>query len=221
MTGKSTFNPNIQTLRGLSVLLVIFYHFFDFPKTGGALGVGVFFCVSGYVITNVLIYEFSRNQKVNILNFYLRRAKRLLPVLFLVLLLTSLIFFCISKFTFIEVPLSQMLYSSLVGAFYLGNIYGFLGLGSSDLFLPIAHFWSLAVEEQFYLVYPIAIVAILKKTKRSQIWLFAFLILSSIIFQVLSSFAHVTIWTLPITYLETLGFGCIWAIVNSRRLINI
>jgi peptidoglycan/LPS O-acetylase OafA/YrhL len=88
MVRTSTFNPNIQTLRGLSVLLVVLYHFFDFPRNGGALGVGIFFCISGYVITNILIVEFSKNNQIDIVRFYSRRLKRLLPLLLLVLLLS-------------------------------------------------------------------------------------------------------------------------------------
>jgi peptidoglycan/LPS O-acetylase OafA/YrhL len=221
MVRTSTFNPNIQTLRGLSVLLVVLYHFFDFPRNGGALGVGIFFCISGYVITNLLIVEFSNNNRIDIVRFYSRRLKRLLPLLLLVLLLTTFSFLVLASISIIVIPTDHMLTSVVACALYVGNFYGFLSQDSNDLFLPIGHFWSLAVEEQFYLIYPIVILILLKKSLKIQIVFFLFLILLSFLFQISAGLIEFTIWTLPFTYLETLGFGCLWAILQSNKIIRL
>ena len=85
---EKLWNPNIQALRGLAILLVLIFHFFGWPEQFGALGVGIFFCISGYLITNILITEFRDTGRISISNFYLRRARRLLPLAFLVIALT-------------------------------------------------------------------------------------------------------------------------------------
>jgi peptidoglycan/LPS O-acetylase OafA/YrhL len=143
----------------------------------------------------------------------------LLPLLLLVLLLTTFSFLVLASISVIVIPTDHIVTSVVACALYVGNFYGFLSQDASDLFLPIGHFWSLAVEEQFYLIYPIVILILLKKSLKIQIVFFSFLILLSFLFHIYAGLMEFTIWTLPFTYLKTLGFGCLWAILQSSKII--
>ena len=146
---EKLWNPNIQALRGLSILLVLIFHFFGWPEQFGALGVGIFFCISGYLITNILITEFRDTGRISISNFYLRRARRLLPLAFLVIALTWAIAGLASLF---PSSLSQISsdnsygdlrhysFSAIFCIFYVGNLLGFANLGYNDLAEALAHF---------------------------------------------------------------------------------
>ena len=127
---------------------------------GGFLGVEVFFVISGYLITLLLIAEQERTGRIHLGHFWLRRARRLLPALFVML------FLLITYTTiFRSDALGKLRGDVLAGVFYVSNWYQIwvgAGYSSTGDFAPLRHLWSLAVEEQFYLVWPLVMVVLLR-----------------------------------------------------------
>ena len=150
----------IQGLRALAVILVIIYHADFIP--GGFIGVDIFYVISGFLITNLIIKEISTTGNLNLKNFYHRRIKRLLPASALVLLVTALTCYILlppmdrdqlGK----DVIAVSLLLSNYAFAIW-ENDYQNLGEAAS----PFIHYWSLAVEEQFYLIWPLFILVFAK-----------------------------------------------------------
>lgn len=154
-THTGTFRTDIQLLRALAVLLVIFYHASVPHFGGGYIGVDVFFVISGFVITNVLQRSPTGNSLQQLANFYARRIRRLIPAASLVLITTVVVtYFFLGPN--IGIPLlSDVRFASLFSLnFHLiasGSTYFNPGVPPS----LVTHFWSLAVEEQFYLAFPL------------------------------------------------------------------
>lgn len=160
--------PGLDGLRALAVLSVIAYHL-NFPwASGGFLGVTVFFVLSGYLITDLLIAEWSINKKIDLKNFWIRRAKRLLPGMFTLLLVV------IATVSIFQPSLiTSLKQDSIAAVFYYSNWwYIFHDLSYFESFGPpslLNHFWSLAVEEQFYILWPIIILVGLRFMKRKSL----------------------------------------------------
>ncbi len=146
----------LDSLRGLAILGVILYHINFNWMPGGFLGVAVFFVLSGYLITDILAMEWKRNKRIDLKKFWLSRARRLLPGMFVMLVIT---FAWITIFH--SSLLEKMCGDSLAALFYVSNWwYIYHKLSYFDNFnqlSPLNHFWSLAVEEQFYVVWPFII----------------------------------------------------------------
>lgn len=160
---------DIQGLRALAVLLVIADHFLAWP-TGGFVGVDVFFVISGFVITASLIREHLRTGKISFADFYRRRARRILPLATLVILLTLLAswaVFSTSRFTGIA---EDGLWSFLSVANWHLALAGTDYMQADGVVSPLQHFWSLAVEEQFYFVWPWLIVLMLGALASRRQW---------------------------------------------------
>jgi peptidoglycan/LPS O-acetylase OafA/YrhL len=161
----SRFRSDIEGLRAVAVLLVLFFHA-GLPPHGGYIGVDIFFVISGFLITGLLLREAESSGRISLSNFYARRAKRLLPAATLVLLTSTVLI----QF---RAPESQRAIFNLdvVGAAayfvnwrFAARSVDYLAedLGRS----PILHFWSLAVEEQFYFIWPLLIIASLYLAKK-------------------------------------------------------
>ena len=149
--------PHVQGLRGIAVLAVVLYHS-GLPLHGGYLGVDIFFVVSGYVVTLSINQQIADN-RFSLGDFYSRRIRRLIPLLTLVNVATiALCLIFLSLFGEIQKGLSTVRWSSFFGAnLQLLNENSYTKLTRN----PFRHLWSLAVEEQFYFIYPIvAITAI-------------------------------------------------------------
>jgi peptidoglycan/LPS O-acetylase OafA/YrhL len=154
---KEGFRPDIEGLRGVAVLLVVFFHAgllsnAPFQVPGGFIGVDLFFVVSGFLITGLLIREREKTGKVSFAKFYARRVRRILPAAAVVLLITIPISY--SLVTLIQRP--DAMQDGASAALSIANIRFAL---TTDYFNPVSyspflHFWSLGVEEQFYLVWP-------------------------------------------------------------------
>jgi peptidoglycan/LPS O-acetylase OafA/YrhL len=156
---------DIQRLRGISVLLVVFYHS-DFLFSGGYLGVDVFFTISGYVITEMLLREASRPGGIQLSQFYYRRFKRLYPALFTLVIATVLSsLFVFSPFGQVQ-TISTTAIAALLGAgnIAISRLTGSYFDSASEL-NPLLHVWSLGVEEQFYFVYPAVLLLIARCSK--------------------------------------------------------
>ena len=152
----------LDGLRAVAVVLVLGFHFGIGWLGGGFVGVDVFYVLSGYLITGILLSEFERRERIGLAAFWLRRARRLLPALLLVLVaVTLMVRYAEPAGAYPgERPgaLSALFYVSnwwQIGA--SGNYFAATGAVS-----PLTHTWSLAVEEQFYLVWPLVVLAVLR-----------------------------------------------------------
>lgn len=146
------YRSDIDGLRAVAVLSVVLYHAGLLGISGGFLGVDVFFVISGFLITSIVVKEVSEN-RFSILSFYERRARRIVPALTVVVLST----FVIGWFLLLPGEYKNLGQSALAAALFLSNVYFTLKLdyfGPAAEFSPLLHTWSLAVEEQFYLFYP-------------------------------------------------------------------
>jgi peptidoglycan/LPS O-acetylase OafA/YrhL len=147
------FRPDVEGLRAVAVLLVVLYHV-GIPHLGGYVGVDVFFVISGYVITGLLLRERSATNKTSLVAFYGRRCRRIIPAAALVIVVTVLA----SRLLLGVVTSEQVVSDARWAAIFLANFH-FTATGTNYFLAqgpvsPLQSFWSLAVEEQFYIVYP-------------------------------------------------------------------
>ena len=146
------FRTDIQALRGLAVLLVVLYHAHIGPFAAGYLGVDIFFVISGFLITNLIRAQLEQS-RFSFSEFYYRRAKRLLPAAYVVIALTTIAApFFLSDVGLLE--FQNQVYGALT---FSGNIVFWFQadyFGGAAETKPLLHFWSLAVEEQGYLLLP-------------------------------------------------------------------
>lgn len=153
---RSTLRPDIQALRGYAVLLVVLYHSGFDALRSGFLGVDVFFVISGFLITGLIVRGLDAGT-FSIGTFYLRRGKRLLPAAYVTLFVTALA----APFFLIPSQLAQFR-EQLVGAVsFTANIVLWHQSGYFDqaaVTKPLLHFWSLAVEEQYYFFMPLTLM---------------------------------------------------------------
>jgi peptidoglycan/LPS O-acetylase OafA/YrhL len=165
-TPRLSTRKDIQGLRAVAVALVVLEHAGVGLLSGGYVGVDVFFVVSGFLITQILVREASVSGKVSLSTFYSRRARRILPASTLVLLVTSLVAVLTLSASRAREVMDDVLWSSAFAA----NIH-FARL-DTDYFAadravsPVQHYWSLAVEEQFYLVLPLLLLVVVALGRR-------------------------------------------------------
>jgi peptidoglycan/LPS O-acetylase OafA/YrhL len=153
---------DIQGLRAVAVLLVIAAHAGVPGLQGGFIGVDVFFVISGFLITGLLLSEGRRTDRVRLRDFYARRARRILPAATLVLVATLAFVSLAGSLTRTEQTRTDGLWSAI----FLANVH-FARTGAdyfnTDLPSAFQHYWSLAVEEQFYLVWPLVVAALVAR----------------------------------------------------------
>ncbi|EGQ1298407.1 acetyltransferase [Staphylococcus pseudintermedius] len=167
--------PGLDGVRAVAVIAIIIYHLNPQWLSGGFLGVDTFFVISGYLITSLLLTEYHNTGKIELMSFWLRRVKRLIPaVLFLVMgvIVLSLIF--------MPTEIQKVRADSIVAIFYVSNWWYIMQ--NVDYFeqfavQPLKHLWSLAIEEQFYLVFPIVLLSLLSFIRRLKSIRIIFLIL--------------------------------------------
>jgi peptidoglycan/LPS O-acetylase OafA/YrhL len=167
--------PGLDGMRALAVVAVMVYHANSDWLPGGFLGVEMFFVISGYLITLLLISERERTYRISLRHFWLRRARRLLPALF-----TMMFFVTVWTAIFKNEALGALRGDVIAGFFYVSNWYQIwegLGYTAAGDFAPLRHLWSLAVEEQFYLFWPVVMIFLLGRNGTRQVaavsrWLF-------------------------------------------------
>lgn len=156
--------PGLDGMRAIAVVAVMVYHANPDWLPGGYLGVEVFFVISGYLITLLLISEKERTSTVDMKQFWIRRARRLLPALF-----TMMIALTVWTSLFERDALGKLRGDVIAALFYVSNWYQIwtgAGYTAANEFAPLRHLWSLAVEEQFYVVWPLVMFALLRGGSR-------------------------------------------------------
>ncbi len=159
------YRKDIDGLRAIAVLLVVFYHAGFKVISGGFIGVDVFFVISGFLITTI-IYNATQNGTPFFFNFYIKRIKRILPS-FYVVILATLVF---GYFILIPDDLVGLTKSILASSLFLANIYfwktsgGYFTANTEEL--PLLHLWSLSVEEQFYFVWPLLLFFLVRTNSK-------------------------------------------------------
>ncbi|QHW31324.1 acyltransferase family protein [Paenibacillus rhizovicinus] len=163
--GSSRYMPGLDGLRAIAVFAVIAYHLNLSWVPGGLLGVGIFFVLSGYLITDILLKQHAKAGKLDLRDFWIRRARRLLPAMMIMLAL-------VSSWLLVADPgrLASMKGEIVSALLYYSNwrlifhdVSYFESFGPPS---PLGHLWSLAVEEQFYLIWPLALVFLIRSVKR-------------------------------------------------------
>jgi peptidoglycan/LPS O-acetylase OafA/YrhL len=157
--------PQLDGLRAIAVLLVFVYHVWGIRLPGGHVGVDIFFVLSGYLITTILLNELDATGTISFRSFYWRRLLRLTPAFFLLLAFYAAIYPAVFGWDHLIAAPSSLYVMNWIRAFHLGPE-GFLG-----------HTWSLAIEEQFYLMWPLVLLFIARLGKT---WLRASLCLAII-----------------------------------------
>lgn len=155
------YRPEIDGLRAIAVISVILYHG-ELALPGGFLGVDIFFVISGYLITRILIAEYEATRRISIKNFYERRIRRILPALCVVCIAST-------PFAYFLMPpesFASYLQSLLAAQTFASNIFfwtetGYFAAGAETK--PLIHTWSLSVEEQFYLFFPVIFACTIAK----------------------------------------------------------
>lgn len=171
------YRADIDGLRAIAVLLVVLYHA-KFPVPGGFIGVDVFFVISGFLITMIMDKEI-REGSFTYSSFYTRRIKRLVPAF--AFMLAILFFYC--SYYLMPEDLLSFSKSAMLSLFGVSNFYFFFNTNyfDSSVSEPLLHTWSLSVEEQFYIFWPLILMAIYKSKKSSiKATIFATLFISSL-----------------------------------------
>lgn len=156
----SAFRPEIQALRAVAVAAVVIYHVGPSWLSGGYVGVDVFFVISGFLITSHLAREFSATGTISIVRFYERRVRRLLPAAFAVLAFAAVAYFTVmpestQRQGFLEIVASSLYAENWVLAYSAVDYFG----ATIDPSL-VQHYWSLSVEEQFYILWPLLLLGV-------------------------------------------------------------
>jgi peptidoglycan/LPS O-acetylase OafA/YrhL len=218
-TQSPSWNPRVEGLRGVSILLVFFAHINpDFKHKWGTLGVAIFFIISGYVITGSISRQISASTSHELIliiflkKFYVRRARRLLPLAITIILLTLFTSLFDSS-----ADKKQYILSAIFCLLYVGNIFGYT-FGYTDLAPAIGHFWSLAVEEQFYFIWPILYFYAFKKFDRKMNttkWAFIGILVITLSHPLIAATGK-TPYTLPTTYFDLLLMGCCMSLMKDK-----
>lgn len=212
----------LDGVRALAVTAVVIFHISKSgPLTGGFLGVDVFFVLSGFLITSILLAEFHSRRRIDIKNFYLRRARRLLPALFTMLTSVTLL-----TWIFARDELHQLRGDVVAALTYCTNwtqiVWGrsyFDQLSRPSL---LQHLWSLAVEEQFYVLWPLILVGCLAATRRRWLVLAVPVALTLVSLVLMASMFHVGRDTARVyygtdTHIAPMLIGATLAIVVAMR----
>lgn len=234
MIKKSFYRPDIDALRGYAILFVILYHanfelFNNYIFPGGFIGVDIFFVITGFLITTILLEEYNNYKSINIIKFYERRVRRLIPALLVIILIGTILSYVVLDPTKLK-HFSESVFASLgfvanIYFHYFGNIYG----TETALMKPLLHLWSLGVEEQFYIILPIGLLIVLKYFSR---FFYLLLILGFILSLGFANYISSTnpmfnFWMLPSRAWEVIAgvligyYSMQYKITTNEILINI
>jgi peptidoglycan/LPS O-acetylase OafA/YrhL len=222
--GDRRFRPDVQGLRAVAVVLVVLYHAGFSGLSGGYVGVDVFFVISGFVITGLLLRERATSQRTSLFGFYGRRSRRIIPAATLVIVATVLMAYARLGIVSGNTTADDARWTAV----FLANFH-FASIGTNYLTAqqppsPLLNFWSLAVEEQFYLVYPTVFLLIAALRTR---WSLQAKLAIGLVVIIAASFALSVTQTSsdptvayfsPLTRAWELGIGALVAVGTSRLL---
>ena len=163
---EAAYRPHLDGLRAVAVYLVVLFHSGLGSFSGGYIGVDVFFVLSGFLVTQLLLRDIHRSGAVRFGRFYSRRFRRLLPAAFVSLIVTALVFTAIVSASEVSAAVGSFKAAFLYSAnwYFIHKSHNYFGADVSTN--PVLHFWSLAVEEQFYLIWPLALGGVYTLTRR-------------------------------------------------------
>jgi len=229
MRSQNKYRKDIDGLRALSVILVILYHL-DFTWIpSGFIGVDIFFVISGFLITSHIIKDIGLN-RFSIKNFYLKRMRRILPALLVMLIITTIA----AYFLLLPIVLVEYFKTLIATILSVSNLFywkivdvGYFSTDSSVI--PLLHTWSLGVEEQFYLIWPILLILLFKFFKPKQVfWISVLFLMFSLGIYLGFSERKTFIYYTPIARSFELLFGVLMAlwykktkVVNNKFLLNV
>ncbi len=215
---KSGYVPALDGMRGIAILAVMAFHT-QFPLfQGGFIGVDVFFVLSGFLITTLLVREYDKSNAVSLKNFYMRRVLRLAPAFLFFLFVVVIV-----SFIFLErSPFYNNLIDAFIALFYVANWAHALNIHPPVI---LSHTWTLSIEEQFYILWPITFIFLFKSLKsRGHV---ALIVLSAALLSwilrvyLLSSGSTITrVYAGLDTRADTLLIGCFLGIVLSSDLLG-
>jgi peptidoglycan/LPS O-acetylase OafA/YrhL len=215
---KARFLPHIQGLRGLAVALVVLFHLDINYFHYGFLGVDIFFVISGYLITNILVSQYLDHSKIKLKEFYIKRIMRLFPALFFTVFLSTIA----GIFILSELHAKELFQSSFFAIISISNIFFLRKSGyfdSSSELKPLLHTWSLGVEEQFYLIWPILIIILISKFPKNKILLIALSLISSYMLFFLFFNSSASFFLIPFRAYEFL-IGGIFSLILFKKSLS-
>ena len=221
------YRPEIDGLRAIAVISVIIYHLNENWLPGGFLGVDIFFVISGFLITGIIITEIQQNS-FSFKQFYTRRIKRIYPAFITVMALVSFIASAIFIYNdFNKLRKTIELAIAFLSNFYLGLTQGYFDLSANEN--PALHIWSLAVEEQYYLIFPLILTLAYKNFREIKVLFIITLILFFILLStsfIPASFYKEVLHQPNIYYLSNLRFpellvGSLLAIYHCSNKIQL
>jgi len=214
MVGQSeAYRPDIDGLRAISIFVVVIYHAQPWLIPGGYVGVDVFFVISGFLITRILLTEISAS-RFSVAGFYGRRVRRLFPALIIVLAVTA----AIGWFVLLPDQYEFLGKNIAAGVAFAANLFqlsqtGYFAPASAEY--PLLHLWSLGIEEQFYIVWP-PVLLLVANTRRRRLWIGLLALLSFCAgLTVLFGFKDLAFYS-PLARGWELLVGCLLADINLR-----
>jgi peptidoglycan/LPS O-acetylase OafA/YrhL len=212
-SNKSIYFPELDGLRFFSFMLVFFHHNYVFRKklflnalyTHGWIGVDLFFALSAFLFTKLLIAEIDKTKTIDFRKFYIRRIFRIWPIYFLY---TGL---CVAIYLFVFGLPDNVFLFRIIGLFTFTDNIVLAIHGWTPVFLML-HLWTISYEEQFYIFVPVIIFFLVRCSIRVRVFIFIFTILALNLFRLFfisKNIPHPAIWVLPITHFESILLGIV------------
>jgi peptidoglycan/LPS O-acetylase OafA/YrhL len=213
---SSQYRPDIDGLRAIAVVSVVLHHAFPEHIRGGFIGVDIFFVISGYLISSIILGGLKK-QHFGFADFYVRRIKRIFPALFLVLV-TVLV---MGWYQLLPVDYKQVGKHIFAGSTFISNFafWGEAGYFDADSAnKPLLHLWSLAIEEQFYILWPLTLFALHRWRMNALRWIFALLVVSFLVNLALVRSSPTAAFYNPVSRFWELMVGAMLAAMHVHRV---